>query len=309
MPSFKKILQKFFLYSFTGISVGIVVLGINRAKQSDALAVSPTSDQASNKNTPSKLASKNLVLGQSITAKGAIYETPWGATSASITLKEGKVTAVTMPEVPDSPPSTYAKPFLIAQALRAGNANIQGVSGATITSNAFKASLNSAIASARTQEGALISKATLERDLSLAVTPKTAQPPASSVLTVAQKKLAVSGQFTGNTYKTPWGNAVASIVVTKGKITEVTMPQVPNSPPSTYAEPYLVDQALRAGSAKIQGVSGATYTSLAFKSSLESAIAKASAQGTVTASPVNTTTKSTSPSYPRRYRDDNEWDD
>jgi uncharacterized protein with FMN-binding domain len=115
--------------------------------------------------------------------------------------------------------------------------------------------------------------------------------------------------FTGKTYQTPWGPTSASITVKSGKVVAVTMPQVPNSPPSTYAEPYLVDQALRAGSAKIQGVSGATYTSLAFKSSLESAIAKASAQGTVTASPVNTTTKSTSPSYPRRYRDDNEWDD
>ena len=193
MTSFQKILKKFFLYSFTGISVGIVVLGINRAKQTDALAANPPADQETSKKPLSRLPSKNLVLGQSVTAK-----------------------------------------------------------------------------------------------------------------------LGVSGQFTGNAYKTPWGNAAASITVKNGKITAVTMPQVPNSPPSTYAEPYLVDQALRRGNANIQGVSGATYTSLAFKSSLESALVKASTQGTVTTSSVNTPTsakKITSPSYPRRYRDDDELDD
>lgn len=102
-----------------------------------------------------------------------------------------------------------------------------------------------------------------------------------------------SGTFRGSAYQTPWGNAVASITVANGKITGVTMPQVPPSPPSEYAAPYLIQQALAAGSANIQGVSGATYTSIAFKSSLESAIllanTTAGAQGkaTVISSPAS----------------------
>lgn len=131
---------------------------------------------------------------------------------------------------------------------------------------------------------------------------------------------AVSGSFKGNAYQTPWGNAVAGITVVNGKITGVTMPSVPPSPPSQYAEPYLVAQALAAGSANIQGVSGATYTSIAFKSSLESAIAKANttatSQGqqtvvTPAASTVtNTATTNTTaaPAVPRRYHRD-EYDD
>lgn len=119
-----------------------------------------------------------------------------------------------------------------------------------------------------------------------------------------------STTVTGNEYQTPWGNSVASITVKGGKLVAVSMPSVPNSPPSIYAEPYLIDQALSAGSANIQGVSGATYTSIAFKSSLESAIAKARAQGqTVTQNTGATTiTPATTakPSVPRRYRDDDD---
>lgn len=123
--------------------------------------------------------------------------------------------------------------------------------------------------------------------------------------------------ITGAAYQTEWGNTVARISVKDGKVIAVSMPSVPNSPPSLYAEPFLVDQALKAGSANIQGVSGATYTSIAFKSSLENAIAKASAQG----QEVNPnivpadTTPTAKPSVPRKYRDedddwgDDDWDD
>ncbi|MCK9344533.1 MAG: FMN-binding protein [Candidatus Pacebacteria bacterium] len=120
----------------------------------------------------------------------------------------------------------------------------------------------------------------------------------------------------GDNYQTPWGSALASVTVKDGKVIAVKMPSIPPSPPSVYAEPFLVDQALKAGGANIQGVSGATYTSLAFKSSLESAIAKAAAQGQ-TITPNTTTSAQTAgavkPSVPRQYRDDdegeNEWDD
>lgn len=114
---------------------------------------------------------------------------------------------------------------------------------------------------------------------------------------------------TGDGYQTPWGSATASVTVKAGKIIAVSMPAIPPSPPSVYAEPYLVDQALKAGSSNIQGVSGATYTSIAFKSSLESAIAKAGTQGQTllpSATPTVTATPTAKPTVPRKYRDDDE---
>ena len=65
------------------------------------------------------------------------------------------------------------------------------------------------------------------------------------------------------------------ITVQSGKIISVTTPSYPNSGPSTRAHSTLIQQAIQANSANIQGVSGATYTSLAFEKSLESALAKA----------------------------------
>lgn len=406
MASFQKNLEKFFIYFFASISVVVVILGIQRVKQSDTLGLTPipegdTGTQATG--------AGRAVAGTTATVTGKTFQTPWGNLATTIKVKDGKIVAVEIPTLPDSPPSVYAEPYLIDQVLRSGSADIQGVSGATITSRAFKASLESALAQAAAQ-GATVATAgtpTTTTGGTLAVAPtqttggiaaqtitatevarhasrsdcwmtisgkvydltayipyhpggtssivqecggdgtstflgvrkhlnpsvqaeldtylvKTGartgtavatQRPTSAPATTGTTRTGavgagVSGTFTGAAYQTPWGNAVASVTFTNGKITGVSMPQVPNSPPSIQAEPYLIQQALAAGSANIQGVSGATYASLAFKSSLESAIAKARAQGTV-ATPTPSATAGTAtqpkPSIPRKYHDDDDW--
>ncbi len=320
MATFQKNLQKFFVYFFTSISVLVVVLGIQRAKQSDAWGLTPAPEDKGGENTglyPKTASSGSM---QTVTATGKTFQTPWGNLATAIKVKNGKVIAVEIPELPDSPPSIYAEPFLIDQALRSGSADIQGVSGATITSRAFKASLESALAQAASQGGAVTETPALAKTTS---TPPPAPTPTPSITipaitqpttqTQAVGATGVSGTFTGSAYQTPWGNAVASVTFVNGKITAVSMPQVPNSPPSVQAKPYLIAQALAAGSANIQGVSGATYASIAFKSSLENAIAQASAQGTVaTPSPSVTTvspTQTTQPSVSRKFHDDDDWDE
>ena len=117
-----------------------------------------------------------------------------------------------------------------------------------------------------------------------------------------------SKTYTGTPYQTPWGNAVAAIPVKNGKVIVATMPQIPDSPPSVYAQPYLVDQALSAGSADIQGVTGATYTSLAFKSSLENALLQAQTQGETITGGTGATTSTVKPVVPREYRHDDDDD-
>lgn len=144
------------------------------------------------------------------------------------------------------------------------------------------------------------------RSKSSTTTPATSgqeTPPAPATPSVVPQSAVT---YSGKAFQTPWGNAVASISVANGKIVGVTMPQVPNSPPSQYAEPYLVSQALSAGNANIQGVSGATYTSIAFKSSLESALAKAQTQGQTITGGTGTSAQAAQakPTVPRKYRDD-----
>lgn len=84
-----------------------------------------------------------------------------------------------------------------------------------------------------------------------------------------------TASYDGTVYETPFGPVGVTITVSNKKIVNVSTPTYPDSPPSQYAHDDLVSQALSANSANIQGVSGATYTSLAFSKSLESAISKA----------------------------------
>lgn len=341
MMAFKKKLETFFVYFFAGISVLVLVLGINRVKDTDELGTLPASKKDDDNDAIDTRQAN--VLGafsstkqadratadtvKAVSSTGKAVATPWGDVVASVKVKSGAIVAAEFQTIPDSPPSIYAKPFLIDQTLALGGANIQGVSGATITSNAFKASLENALAKARAQGGS-ISKSSVVASNSQPkkiVTPPPAPTPAPTIVppqvlqsTTPTQPIApagVSGTFTGAPYGTPWGNAVATVTFTNGRITRVTMPQVPNSPPSVQAMPYLIDQALAAGNANIQGVSGATAASEAFRLSLENAIAQASAQGTVSA-PAPTTVSNTPAStqqynrYDRsRYYDDDEDDD
>jgi len=82
---------------------------------------------------------------------------------------------------------------------------------------------------------------------------------------------------TGDTVQTRWGPVQVKITVTNGKITDVTAVQSPSDNPrdqeiNSYALPQLRSEALAAQSAKIDTVSGATYTSDGYRQSLQSAL-------------------------------------
>jgi uncharacterized protein with FMN-binding domain len=88
-----------------------------------------------------------------------------------------------------------------------------------------------------------------------------------------------------------------------GKITKIDTPQVStkgsNASYTSYALPILVSEALKAQSAAIQGVSGASYLSRGWTSSLASAIAqipKSSSTSTQSPAPVVTPTPVVTPS-------------
>lgn len=82
---------------------------------------------------------------------------------------------------------------------------------------------------------------------------------------------------TGDTVQTRWGPVQVKITVKSGKITDVTAVQSPSDNPrdqeiNSYALPQLKSEALAAQSAKIDTVSGATYTSDGYRQSLQSAL-------------------------------------
>lgn len=89
-----------------------------------------------------------------------------------------------------------------------------------------------------------------------------------------------SGTFVGDTTQTQYGPVQVQITVANGKITDVTALQLTDQGGrsvqiSAQAAPILRREALQAQSAQIQSVSGATFTSEGYTTSLQSAIDKA----------------------------------
>ena len=92
---------------------------------------------------------------------------------------------------------------------------------------------------------------------------------------------------TGAAASTPYGPAQVRVTIRNGKITDITAVQLPSNDPHSQqiavaVEPMLRASALAAQSANINAISGATYTSEGYKSSLQSALDQA---GFATASP------------------------
>ncbi|MFJ5611618.1 FMN-binding protein [Streptomyces sp. NPDC093221] len=84
----------------------------------------------------------------------------------------------------------------------------------------------------------------------------------------------------GDTAQTRYGPVQLRLTLTGGRITAVKAVQLPNDNPrdgeiSGFAIPQLTQETLAAQSAKIDTVSGATYTSEGYVRSLQSALDKA----------------------------------
>ena len=91
---------------------------------------------------------------QSSTAAGTFtgdsVMTRWGAVQVEITLADGRITAVQAVEFPQENPrdrqiNAYALPVLAQEATQSQSADIDVVSGATVTSDGYIQSLQSAI--------------------------------------------------------------------------------------------------------------------------------------------------------------------
>ena len=90
----------------------------------------------------------------------------------------------------------------------------------------------------------------------------------------------ITGTFDGDTSQTRWGPVQVQIVVKEGKIVDASALQSPNgdrrsSDISRQSIPFLVQETLAAQSDQISGVGGASYTSVGWFNSLQSALKKA----------------------------------
>ncbi|MFI9827397.1 FMN-binding protein [Streptomyces sp. NPDC051913] len=181
--------------------------------------------------------------------KGTTVNTEKGPVEVQVTFDGEKITAVKLLQQPNHPQTTAAVPKLVAETLEAQSADIDTVSGATITSEAYKESLQAAI-------------------------DKNAKSASASSPSPSASASAASASRTidGSALNTEKGPVQVQVTFEGDKITAVKMLQQPNHPQTTAAVPKLVAETLEAQSADIDTVSGATITSEAYKESLQAAI-------------------------------------
>lgn len=102
---------------------------------------------------PPRSSSPSSTAGTASTPKtvsGQAVQTRWGPVQVQITVSANKVTAVNVLQVPagnsrDVQINRYAVPVLMQETLQAQDAGIDAVSGATVTSEGYIASLQSAL--------------------------------------------------------------------------------------------------------------------------------------------------------------------
>jgi uncharacterized protein with FMN-binding domain len=127
-----------------GTAAGLVML---LTRPNHALVTGGTSVAAGAANSTTSVA-VGATTGQ--TYDGTVASTRWGPVQVRITVSGGKVVSATTLQVPsgngrDAEINGYAVPILNSEAVSAGTAHIDTVSGATVTSNGYITSLQAAI--------------------------------------------------------------------------------------------------------------------------------------------------------------------
>ena len=207
------------------------------------------------------------------TVTGDVAQTQYGPVQVRITVSGGKITKSEVVQIPSGGRSTEVSnasvPKLNQEAVAAGSADIDAVSGASYTSAGYKKSLQSALdkakASGSGSSGDTGSTGSAGSGSSGSASPKA---PAAQAKTV-----------TGSVAQTQYGAVQVRITVSGGKITKSEAVQAPkgglSDQKTALAVPRLNQEAVAAGNADIDAVSGATYTSTGYKQSLQSALDKA----------------------------------
>ncbi|MFF3380212.1 FMN-binding protein [Streptomyces sp. NPDC002680] len=215
---------------------------------------------------------------QAATVIGDAVDTQYGQVQVRITVAGGKITKAEAVKAPSGGQSTTisgnAIPKLNAEAVAAGTADIDAISGASYTSAGYKTSLQSALDKVPAEADAGAGAA----ESSAPPAAETSAPPADAAAGGGATSNG-GGTFTGSVVQTEYGPVQVRVTLTNGKITSASAVQAPSGGRSDQisgnAIPKLNDEALAAGDADIDAVSGASYTSAGYKESLQSALDQA----------------------------------
>ncbi|MFH8772455.1 FMN-binding protein [Streptomyces sp. NPDC017958] len=204
------------------------------------------------------------------TVTGDAAQTQYGAVQVRLTVAGGKITKAEAVQAPkgglSDQKTQLAVPKLNQEAVTAQSAQIDAVSGATYTSTGYKKSLQSALDKMKASSGTSSGSSS-------------GSSAGSSSGSSAGSGAAQARTVTGKAVQTQYGTVQVRITVSNGKITKADAVQAPkgglSDQKTRLAVPKLNQEAVTAGTANIDSVSGATYTSTGYKQSLQSALDQA----------------------------------
>lgn len=133
---------------------GLIAAGSTVAGVATVLLLNPTGADlvtaASDSGTSTSTTDDTVATEQTSTYTGEAVQTRWGTVQVAATVTGGSLSDVDLLAVPtgdhhSAQISASAGPMLVEQALTTQSAEIDGVSGATYTSDGFRRSLQSAL--------------------------------------------------------------------------------------------------------------------------------------------------------------------
>lgn len=156
--------KRIVLWLLGTVSAVVLMFGYHTSTSGPEAAVTPIAggegaDSNSAPSTPTTTPSTTpsatpSASSGSSTVTGDVAQTQWGPVQVQLTVQGGKITAVNVLQYPngnhrDVEINDYALPILIDETVKAQNAQIDMVSGATVTSDGYIRSLQSALDQAK----------------------------------------------------------------------------------------------------------------------------------------------------------------
>jgi uncharacterized protein with FMN-binding domain len=153
-------LKRIVLWLLSTVSVVVLLFGYHTSTSSTLATSAPTSivSGATGGSTGSSSSAGKAASGSSssktptpaTTVTGDVAQTEWGPVQVQLTVKGGTITGVDVLQHPNGNPrddqiNAYALPILVRETTDAQSANIDMVSGATVTSTGYLQSLQSAL--------------------------------------------------------------------------------------------------------------------------------------------------------------------
>ena len=148
--------KRIVLWLLGTVSAVVLMFGYHTSTSGPEAAVAPISsgdgtDSNSTTSPPTTTPTTTPSASSgSATVTGDVAQTQWGPVQVQLTVQAGKITAVDVLQYPngnhrDVEINDYALPILIDETVKAQNAQIDMVSGATVTSDGYVRSLQSAL--------------------------------------------------------------------------------------------------------------------------------------------------------------------